>query len=44
MEDAYVDILHTTFGDKIIVEQQDVKNIDLIRQKHHIQKIDLIIS
>jgi len=44
IEDVYAKILQDKFKDRIIVEKDDVKNIDSIRQKHQIEKIDLIIS
>lgn len=44
IEDVYAQILQHKFKDAILVEKDDVKNIDNIRQKHGIQKIDLIIS
>ncbi len=44
VEDMYVKILHKKFGNKIIIEQEDVRNIDQIRKKYKIDKIDLIIS
>jgi hypothetical protein len=37
-------MLQNKFKDTIVVEKDDVKNIDSIRQKHGIEKIDLIIS
>ncbi len=43
-EENYVKILKEKFGDKIILHQEDVKNIDQIRKKNNIKKIDLIIS
>lgn len=44
IEDVYAQILQDKFKDTILLEKDDVKNIESIRQKHHIQKIDLIIS
>lgn len=43
-EDNYVEILKEKFGNKIIIHQEDVKNIDHIRKTNNIEKIDLIIS
>jgi hypothetical protein len=37
-------MLQDKFKDTIIIEKDDVKNIDSIRQKYAIEKIDLIIS
>ena len=44
IEDIYAKILQNKFQETIIIEKDDVKNIDSIRQKHQIQKIDLIVS
>jgi len=44
IEDVYIKMLQDTFKDTIILEQNDVKNIEQIRKKYSIQKIDLIIS
>lgn len=44
IEDTYVKLLQNKFADKIIIEKDDVKNIDLIRKKYNIEKIDLIVS
>jgi len=44
IDDIYAKILQDKFKETIILEKDDVKNIDSIRQKHHIQKIDLIVS
>ncbi|MCF7835231.1 hypothetical protein K9M48_04245 [Candidatus Gracilibacteria bacterium] len=44
IEDIYVTHLKEKFGDKIIIEKSDVKNIDEIRKKYNIKKIDLIVS
>lgn len=44
IESSYVKLLQEKFTDKIIIENTDIKNIDLIRKKYGIQKIDLIIS
>jgi len=43
-EENYVQILKEKFGNKIIIHQEDVKNIDQIRKTNHIEKIDLIVS
>ncbi|MCX6823962.1 MAG: SAM-dependent methyltransferase [candidate division SR1 bacterium] len=44
IEEVYAKILQDKFKGNIIVEKDDVKNIGNIRQKHHIEKIDLVIS
>lgn len=37
-------MLQDKFSDTILLEKDDVRNIDKIKQKHDIKKIDLIIS
>jgi phospholipid N-methyltransferase len=44
IEDVYVNLLQDKFKERIILEKDDVSNIEKIKQKHNIQKIDLIIS
>lgn len=44
VEDVYAEILQDKFKDTILLEKDDVKNIEHIRQKHGLKKIDLIIS
>ncbi len=44
IEDDYIKILRNKFADQVIIEQEDVRNIDQIRKKYDIDKIDLIIS
>lgn len=44
IEEAYVKLLQEKFWNAITIEQADVKDIEHIRQKHHIWKIDLIVS
>ena len=44
IDEVYTKMLQDKFKKTISLERHDIKNIDIIRQKHHIQKIDLIIS
>jgi phospholipid N-methyltransferase len=44
IEDIYVNLLQDKFKESILLEKDDVRNIESIKQKHGIQKIDLIIS
>lgn len=44
IDDDYINILKKRFWNNIIVLKEDVKNIDNIRKKYDIEKIDLIIS
>ena len=44
IQDNYIKILQKRFPNQIIIEKEDVKNIDQIKQKYWIKKIDLIIS
>ncbi|AHB41160.1 Ribosomal RNA adenine dimethylase [candidate division SR1 bacterium RAAC1_SR1_1] len=44
IEDDYIKILKKKFGNQIVILKEDVRNIDNIRKKYGIEKIDLIIS
>jgi phospholipid N-methyltransferase len=44
IEEVYAKLLQQKFWEKIVVELADVKDIELIRKKYILPKIDLIIS
>lgn len=44
IEKSYITALRRTFGGAVLVEQASAHRLDAILAKHHIQKVDLIVS
>ncbi len=44
VEESYIKILQEQFGDKVIIERASAHFMDAMLLKHHIEKVDLLIS